>query len=245
MLAEALTLDGPSIIRFPKTPAPGWPPGAVGSGLDARRRPGRRRLGVHPGRGQDGRPRPRRPPASSTAEGIDATVWDVRVVSDPDPAMLADAARHRVVITAEDGVRQGGAGMFLADALRAAVPAGRGAPGHLARDPPGLHRPGQARPHPGPSWAWTGPGWPGRSATALGRGSARPDRPSRRHRRRRPTVAGTGRRHPRSVHGSTIDPAGHPDRHRSGPAPTRIASRSGRCRAACRPNQKRVLLTGR
>ena len=27
-------------------------------------------------------------------EGIDVTVWDVRVVSHPDPAMLADAARH-------------------------------------------------------------------------------------------------------------------------------------------------------
>ncbi len=28
------------------------------------------------------------------AEGIDVTVWDARVVSHPDPAMLADAARH-------------------------------------------------------------------------------------------------------------------------------------------------------
>ncbi len=51
--------------------------------------------------------------------GIDATVWDVRVVSDPDPAMLADAAGHQLVVTVEDGIRQGGAGMFLAEALRA------------------------------------------------------------------------------------------------------------------------------
>ena len=35
--------------------------------------------------------------------------------------MLDDAARHRVVITAEDGIRQGGAGMFVADALRSSV----------------------------------------------------------------------------------------------------------------------------
>ena len=61
-------------------------------------------------------------------EGIDATVWDVRVVSDPDPAMVADALRHGVVVTAEDGVRHGGAGMFLADALRASCPQGTAPP---------------------------------------------------------------------------------------------------------------------
>ena len=58
------------------------------------------------------------------AEGIKVTVWDVRVVSNPDPAMLADAAGHRVVITAEDGFRQGGGGMFVADALRSTAPYG-------------------------------------------------------------------------------------------------------------------------
>jgi len=56
------------------------------------------------------------------ADGIDATVWDVRVVSPPDPAMLADAARHLLVVTAEDGLRHGGAGMFLLDALRSLLP---------------------------------------------------------------------------------------------------------------------------
>ena len=35
-------------------------------------------------------------------EGIDLTVWDVRVVSDPDPLMVADAGRHALVVTAED-----------------------------------------------------------------------------------------------------------------------------------------------
>ena len=35
--------------------------------------------------------------------------------------MLADAARHRLVVTAEDGVRHGGAGAFLLDAMAAQV----------------------------------------------------------------------------------------------------------------------------
>jgi 1-deoxy-D-xylulose-5-phosphate synthase len=51
------------------------------------------------------------------AEGIDATVWDARVISPPDVAMLDDAARHGLVVTAEDGVRHGGAGAFLLDAM--------------------------------------------------------------------------------------------------------------------------------
>jgi 1-deoxy-D-xylulose-5-phosphate synthase len=50
------------------------------------------------------------------AGGIDATVWDVRVVP-LDPEMLADAAEHPVVLTAEDGVREGGVGSMIADAI--------------------------------------------------------------------------------------------------------------------------------
>jgi 1-deoxy-D-xylulose-5-phosphate synthase len=48
------------------------------------------------------------------------TVWDPRVISDPDPAMLADMADHDLVVTVEDGARHGGAGMFVADAMRRA-----------------------------------------------------------------------------------------------------------------------------
>ena len=62
------------------------------------------------------RPRRRRP--SCAADGIDATVWDVRVVSPPDPDMLLDAAAHGLVVTVEDGIRVGGAGTFLLDAMR-------------------------------------------------------------------------------------------------------------------------------
>jgi 1-deoxy-D-xylulose-5-phosphate synthase len=51
------------------------------------------------------------------AEGLEVTVWDPRVVSPPDPEMLADAARHRLIVTVEDGIRFGGGGMFITDAL--------------------------------------------------------------------------------------------------------------------------------
>ncbi len=127
MLEEALSLDGPSVIRFPKTPAPWTPPGTVGSGRLARR--------VSIGDGSAcilavGKmvTSAQEAAVELAAEGIDVTVWDVRVVSDPDPAMLADAARHGLVVTAEDGVRQGGAGMFLADALRRSCPLGEAPP---------------------------------------------------------------------------------------------------------------------
>jgi 1-deoxy-D-xylulose-5-phosphate synthase len=127
MLAEALTLDGPSVIRFPKTPAPWVEPGTVGSGLQARR--------TRTGDGSVcilavGKMVTAANEAASLLArgGIEATVWDVRVVSEPDPAMVADALRHDAVITAEDGIRQGGAGMFLADAIRALCPGGAAPP---------------------------------------------------------------------------------------------------------------------
>src|SRR5690606_2833732 len=51
------------------------------------------------------------------ADGASVTLWDVRVVKPLDPDMLADAARHRIVITVEDGIRDGGAGDGIRDAL--------------------------------------------------------------------------------------------------------------------------------
>jgi 1-deoxy-D-xylulose-5-phosphate synthase len=116
MLDEALALEGPSAIRFPKTPAPVVAGGAVGTGLQARRlREGDGSVcilavGKLVAAAEEAADKLR-------PEGVDVTVWDVRVVSPPDPEMLADAVRHRQVFTVEDGMRQGGAGMFLADAL--------------------------------------------------------------------------------------------------------------------------------
>jgi len=50
-------------------------------------------------------------------DGIDATVWDPRIVKPLDPTMLQDAARHAVVVTIEDGFREGGAGTGIQTAL--------------------------------------------------------------------------------------------------------------------------------
>ena len=123
MLATALTLDGPAVIRFPKTPAPPVTPGSEGLGLEARL--------VRRGDGSVcilavGKMLGAAVAAADRlyAEGIDVTVWDPRVVSHPDPAMLDDAGRHALVLTVEDGVRQGGAGMFLGEAVRASLPIG-------------------------------------------------------------------------------------------------------------------------
>ncbi len=120
MLWTALELPGPSTIRFPKTAPRHVDPTDVGSGLEARRvRSGDGSIcllgvGKMVGACLDA--------ARELAdEGIEVTVWDVRVVSPPDAAMLADAARHSLVVTAEDGVRHGGAGAFLIDAMAAGV----------------------------------------------------------------------------------------------------------------------------
>ena len=51
------------------------------------------------------------------AQGIEASIWDPRVISPADPAMVDDAAGHGLVVTAEDGIRLGGAGTHLIDAI--------------------------------------------------------------------------------------------------------------------------------
>jgi 1-deoxy-D-xylulose-5-phosphate synthase len=49
--------------------------------------------------------------------GVGATVWDVRVASPLAPDMISDARRHKVVLTAEDGVVEGGVGALVTSAL--------------------------------------------------------------------------------------------------------------------------------
>jgi 1-deoxy-D-xylulose-5-phosphate synthase len=117
MLEEALTLPGPSAIRFPKTPARQAREGAVGTGLSARlvRRGDGTVCLLAVGKLVEAA---EEAAGKLAADGIDATVWDVRVVSPPDPAMLVDAAGHGLVVTMEDGIRVGGAGMFLVDTMR-------------------------------------------------------------------------------------------------------------------------------
>ncbi len=118
MLIDAVELcDGPVAIRWPKTAARNVDESEIGMGLAARRaRAGRERtlclIGV-------GKMLEACLDAADmlAAEGIEATVWDPRVVKPLDQDMLADAAEHRVVITVEDGLRQGGAGTGIRMAL--------------------------------------------------------------------------------------------------------------------------------
>ena len=117
MLETALDLPGPSTLRFPTTPARH---GEAGRGLEARQ--------VRAGDGSVcllGVGKLLRACEQAAEElagtGIHATVWDVRVVSPADPSMLGDAARHQLVVTAEDGLRTGGAGTFLAEELQRAA----------------------------------------------------------------------------------------------------------------------------
>jgi len=51
------------------------------------------------------------------ADGIDATVYDVRCIKPLDAEMLADAAGHDLVVTIEDGIADGGVGSMIAARL--------------------------------------------------------------------------------------------------------------------------------
>ena len=119
MLHDALELcvDGPAAIRWPKTmPIDDPTDGETGSGLSARKvRSGSDLCILAVGKMLA----PARDAARLLADdGIHASVWDVRVAKPLDEEMLADAARHRLVVTVEDGYRDGGAGATIADRVR-------------------------------------------------------------------------------------------------------------------------------
>ena len=115
MLHDALALDGPVVVRYPKGAARQAGPGEVGAGLNARRvRDGRDVCVLAVGRMLDAA----EDAAAELAEaGVEATIWDVRSVHPLDPAMIADASAHPLVVTVEDGVRDGGAGAHIVDAM--------------------------------------------------------------------------------------------------------------------------------
>jgi 1-deoxy-D-xylulose-5-phosphate synthase len=122
MLHDALELctDGPSAIRFSKTMPPPSEIGDVGHGLSARQvRAGDEICIV--GVGKMLAPA-REAAARLEADGTSVTVWDPRVVKPLDVEMLHDLARHRLVITIEDGLRDGGVGSMIADSLRDLAP---------------------------------------------------------------------------------------------------------------------------
>jgi len=121
MLDTALELGCPSAIRYPRGAARQVAPGQVGDGLHARLL---RSAGTAPGA-----PRvcilavgkmleaAEQAAVLLEADGVDCTVWDVRVVRPLDPQMVLDAGNHDLVVTVEDGVRSGGAGSFIFDAV--------------------------------------------------------------------------------------------------------------------------------
>ncbi len=130
MFHDSISLtDGPVMIRWSRTAARHVDAAQVGSGLLARRvsaaptdHPDVCLIGV-------GKMLEAAEAAAAVlrADGLGVTVWDPRVVRPLDAAMLADAARHRFVVTAEDGMREGGIGAAVADQL-AELTAGLPAP---------------------------------------------------------------------------------------------------------------------
>ena len=118
MMVDAVEIcDGPVSIRWPKTAAVEAADDEVGSGLNARlvRRGDGRVCLIGVGKMLAACEEA----ADRLAEaGIEATVWDPRIVSPLDPEMITDAASHALVVSIEDGFRQGGAGTAIETALR-------------------------------------------------------------------------------------------------------------------------------
>jgi 1-deoxy-D-xylulose-5-phosphate synthase len=116
MLDTALDLSGPASIRYPTGSARHVAADQVGSGLSARHvRDGDGRVCILAvGKMLEAA---EEAAAILAADGVEATVWDVRVVKPLDPAMIADAGGHALVVTVEDGLRTGGAGSSIVDAI--------------------------------------------------------------------------------------------------------------------------------
>ena len=131
MLNDAMGLldSGPVMIRYPKGAARQVGEHEVGRGLEARLLRGGAAdgdvcilaVGKMVAAAEEAATR-------LDAAGIAATVWDVRSCTPLDQHMLADAARHRLVVTVEDGIREGGVGMSIADALTLHCPLGSDRP---------------------------------------------------------------------------------------------------------------------
>lgn len=122
MLHDATTLveSGPIAIRYPRGAARHVTEHEVGSGLSARKvRAGSDVCIIAIGKMLETAEKA----AAILAEGgIEATVWDARCCAPLDAEMIADAASHPRVITIEDGIRDGGIGMSIADEVCAIDP---------------------------------------------------------------------------------------------------------------------------
>jgi len=118
MLHDAMTLanEGPVVIRYPKGLARNTPDAPLGDGLRARQlTDGDRSVCVL----AIGKLVAAAEKAAATleADGIKVEVWDVRSCAPLDEAMLTSAAQNAHVLTFEDGLRDGGIGMAIADRI--------------------------------------------------------------------------------------------------------------------------------
>jgi 1-deoxy-D-xylulose-5-phosphate synthase len=130
--AAVAVTDGPTVLRFPKTPLPPELPAVrQEGGLDVLREPATSPAAA--GNGAAARPGAADVLLVSVgamagtalevadriaAEGVAATVVDPRWVLPLDDALVGLAARHRLVVTLEDGVRNGGVGSRVSQLLR-------------------------------------------------------------------------------------------------------------------------------
>ena len=117
MMEDAMDLtDGPVAIRWSRGKAAHVGHDEIGTGLNARKiKTGDGRVALV-GFGQ------MLPAAIGAAEllaadGINVTIYDPRVVQPLDPSMIDDLATHDIVVSIEDGLRVGGAGAGVRDAL--------------------------------------------------------------------------------------------------------------------------------
>jgi 1-deoxy-D-xylulose-5-phosphate synthase len=120
MLHDAVSLadSGPVAIRYPKGAARQVSESEVGHGLDARLvRAGSTDVAILAVGKMVGVAL--KAADLLSAKGTEATVWDVRSCSPLDPLMCDDASRHQLVITVEDGIREGGIGMSIAAEIAA------------------------------------------------------------------------------------------------------------------------------
>ncbi|MCY4432425.1 MAG: 1-deoxy-D-xylulose-5-phosphate synthase [bacterium] len=116
MLHDALEITtGPVSLRWSKTAAPSVTEEEVGHGLKGRKV----KEGTDVCLLAVGKMLANAQQAAELleADGVSTTVWDVRCVKPLDEDMLTHAAGHRVVVTMEDGWREGGAGSSVAERL--------------------------------------------------------------------------------------------------------------------------------
>jgi 1-deoxy-D-xylulose-5-phosphate synthase len=160
MLTEALHIDGPVALRWPKTPARHVGAGEVGHGRAARKvRPGGDVCILAVGKMVEAA---EEAAALLDARGVHAAVWDVRVIP-LDGRMLADARSYNLVVTAEDGIAEGGVGAAIVSAL-ARMDSGKPVPPTITLGTPLAYLP---HGKPGDLLANLGLDGPGIAATVL------------------------------------------------------------------------------